>query len=430
MLTLQKKLTAALLFTGLASTLVLGAIAHWMLMRDFRETLMDEAFDNFRADMVAYVESHPQWTESDLGRDFSDFVRHRRRPMGGPGGFRRPPPDVSFKRAGTPPFRFIVMDPDGRIVKGSEALPVGAQAPADTRASARPIEVDGRLVLLASPDGEPVLTRRDQDYLDAMRKALFTGMGVAVGLSLLFGLMMGRRMSRSLQTLTRAIRDMQTNRELPRHVPVRSGDEIGELARAFNDMNAELTQAHRELREYAELAARQSERLKELSIRDALTGLYNRRHFDEHAGNLYQQALRYGQPLAVMIGDLDCFKQINDVFSHAIGDEVLRRIAALLREGTRKADLVSRYGGEEFVILFPSSTLEQAAQCCEKLRQAIEAAPWHEIHPDLQVTMSMGLSARLESGSVDGMIADADEQLYRAKHGGRNRVLPPPAQAA
>ncbi|MBT0961165.1 GGDEF domain-containing protein [Denitromonas iodatirespirans] len=418
---LQRKLTAALLVTGLASTLSLGGIAHWMLMRDFQQSVMDEAFAHFSADALAYLQRYGSWAEATRYQPFPEFVRQRHRP---PMPGDAPRPRQGFDRRGAPPFHFLIMDPQGRILKGLDGLPEGTLAPPEVRATARPIRVGDRVELLASPQGEPVLTRRDEDYLAAMRQALLTGMAVAVVLALALGLLMGRRMSTSLQLLTHAIRGMQKNRELPRQVTVRSGDEIGELAQAFNAMNAELTQAHRDLREYAELTASQSARLKELSIRDPLTDLFNRRHFDEQANSLYQQAMRYGHPLSVMVGDLDFFKQINDDFSHAVGDEVLRRVAVLLRDGTRKADLVARYGGEEFVILFPESTLAQAAHCCEKLRLAIEIHPWHEVHPQLRVTMSMGLSDTLAAGSVEKMIAEADSYLYQAKHGGRNRVLP------
>lgn len=426
---LQKKLTVALLVTGLASTLALGSIAHWMLMRDFKQTVMDESFAHFSDDVLAYLQRYGNWAEGAHHQPFPDFVRQRRRPPA-PGYGPHPRPRPGFDRRGAPPFHFLIMDPQGRVLKGLDGLPDGTQAPPEIVATARPISVDGRVMLLASPQGEPILTQRDEDYLTAMRKALLTGVGVAVVLALALGLMMARRMSSRLQELTRAIRGMQKNRELPRHVPVHADDEIGELARAFNDMNAELTRAHRELREYAELTATQSAQLKELSIRDPLTGLFNRRHFDEQANSLYQQAVRYGHPLSVMVGDLDFFKQINDQCSHAIGDEVLRQVAALLQAGTRKADLVARYGGEEFVILFPESALAQAVRCCEKLRKSIEAYPWHEVHPQLRVTMSMGLSDTLDAGSVEKMIAEADAYLYQAKHGGRNRVLPAAGVAA
>ena len=232
---------------------------------------------------------------------------------------------------------------------------------------------------------------------------------------MLLGLLFGRRMSAALDELTTAIRTMGTQRTLRQEVPVRSNDEIGVLAAAFNEMSAELTRAHGELRE--------------LSICDPLTGLYNRRHFNEQAAHLYQQALRYNRPLTVMVGDLDHFKQINDNFSHAVGDEVLRRIGTLLREHNRKSDLLARHGGEEFVIAFPETSLAHAASHCEQLRRLIEAAPWHEVHPELRVTMSIGLSDDLASGSIERMLHQADGQLYAAKHAGRNCIQPAPLPA-
>jgi len=111
-------------------------------------------------------------------------------------------------------------------------------------------------------------------------------------------------------------------------------------------MSKELAASHDRIRSQALL-------LKELSIRDELTGLLNRRHFDEQAATLFAQAVRYKQPLTVVMCDLDRFKQINDRFSHAAGDVVLRHVAEILHSDTRASDVVARYGGEEFVILFP-----------------------------------------------------------------------------
>ena len=151
--------------------------------------------------------------------------------------------------------------------------------------------------------------------------------------------------------------------------------------------------------------------------------MFNRRYFDEQSALLYQQAMRHGRAISVMVGDLDYFKSINDDFSHAIGDEVLRRVALILRKNTRSTDVVARYGGEEFVIAFPESTVQQAAIRCEALRAAIEQHTWQEVHPDLRVTMSMGLCDDTKRGSIEKMLAAADEGLYEAKRSGRNRVV-------
>ena len=184
----------------------------------------------------------------------------------------------------------------------------------------------------------------------------------------------------------------------------------------------ELQLRYQQLEELHEKVHEQAKLLQELSIRDALTGLYNRRHFDEQAAVSFAQAERYSHPLAIMIGDIDFFKRINDGFSHAIGDEVLRHIGRLLKENTRESDIVARYGGEEFVIALPETTLLQAIALCEKLRILIEMHPWHEIENDLRVTMSMGLNSDTTVGSFDKMVAAADAKLYQAKTSGRNRV--------
>jgi diguanylate cyclase (GGDEF)-like protein len=123
-----------------------------------------------------------------------------------------------------------------------------------------------------------------------------------------------------------------------------------------------------------------------------------------------------------MIGDIDHFKQINDRFSHATGDEVLRKVAGIFQSNTRKNDLVARYGGEEFVIAFPETPLEQAVNLCERLREFISNHTWHEINPDLRVTMSMGLNSDLNLDNFEQMLAVADDKLYEAKNAGRNRV--------
>ncbi|MEM7738753.1 MAG: diguanylate cyclase [Deinococcota bacterium] len=163
-------------------------------------------------------------------------------------------------------------------------------------------------------------------------------------------------------------------------------------------------------------------RIKELSIRDELTGLYNRRHFNEAALQAFSAAQRYAKPLTVVIGDIDFFKRVNDTFSHAIGDDVLKTVARLLTQERREADIVARYGGEEFVIALPETLLENGRQACEVLRQRIEAYPWEAVAPGLTITMSMGLCADTSLSSLEEMLNCADKKLYEAKAAGRNNV--------
>jgi diguanylate cyclase (GGDEF)-like protein len=415
----QAKLTAALLITSLVASIAVGGIAYWMVMRDFRAEIMDQAFRNFQVDVVAYLDRYGSLEKAFARESFHEFVSRRRHDPGETTGAQLAPID----RGDTPPFRFLLLDPRGKVLKGVDEFRYGDTAPDEVLRDARPIEYNGTVVALASPIGEPALTRRDRGYLGAMRKALVTGVMIAVALAVVLGVLLGRRMSAALRELTRAVHAMQANREAEVQVPVRSRDEIGGLTAAFNLMNRELAQAHRELRVSSEEVRSQVERQREENSRDPLTNLYNRRHLDEQAQTVYDYCTRNGHNMAVMMADLDHFKRINDHYSHAVGDKVLRTVAKLLTRGVRKSDLVARYGGEEFVILFPHTDIIPAARCCEALRRSVETYPWYQIHPNLRVTISIGLSDAISAGSVERMLADADDRLYQAKRGGRNRVV-------
>lgn len=188
--------------------------------------------------------------------------------------------------------------------------------------------------------------------------------------------------------------------------------------------HAELREAYNQLQTLNEQLEEKSHMLKRLSTEDVLTGLYNRRFFDERLANELRRAERYGHPLSVAIIDLDSFKQINDTLSHQVGDTVLQEIAVILLQNTRDSDIVARYGGEEFALLFPDIGLEQAVQACEKIRRAVAAYRWQQIHPDLAVTLSIGVSERSDGASGDSMLAAADRELYNAKRTGKNQVMP------
>ena len=404
---LRSKLTLTLLLTGLVSAAVVGGTAYWLLMRDFQQSVMDHAFENFQADVAAYVATYGSWAEAERRENFARFVQRQRslQPSS------RPPlrEDALINHVGQPPFRFLLLDPAGKVIKEGGDYKAGQGVPESLVQTARPIRLEGEIVALAVPLGDPNLSEQDRSYLAAMRRALLIGFVVAGSLALVLGVLFGRRMSATLSELTTAIYAMRAKRGVQHEVSVRSRDELGVLATAFNEMSAELAEVHSEL--------------KELSIRDPLTQLYNRRHFVEQAAKAYEQALRYGHPLSVMIGDLDHFKQINDNFSHAVGDEVLRRVGMLLCEHTRKSDIVARYGGEEFVVVFTETPLAQAVANCEELRQRIEAEPWGEVLEGLHATMSIGVSGNQDGmNGIEDVLHAADLQLYAAKRAGRNRV--------
>ena len=165
-------------------------------------------------------------------------------------------------------------------------------------------------------------------------------------------------------------------------------------------------------------------RLELLSITDGLTKLYNHRHFQEEVSRAFEESLRYERPLSLAMIDIDFFKKINDAHGHSVGDEVLRRIAAVFRESIRSTDLAARYGGEEFAVMMPETDLDDAMAFAEKVRELIDSAPVETQAGALSVTVSIGVSSvpRTRVASAKELIVRADEALYRAKRGGRNQV--------
>ena len=151
---------------------------------------------------------------------------------------------------------------------------------------------------------------------------------------------------------------------------------------------------------------------------DVLTGLPNRRFAELRLPELAAQA----GPLCVAIADVDLFKGVNDRFGHFVGDEVLRQIAALLRDNVRDDDLVARYGGEEFLVALDGLGLADARDRCELLRARVAGYPWERLRPGLSVTISFGLAVVPAGGHLPDALTLADRRLYDAKHNGRNRV--------
>jgi diguanylate cyclase (GGDEF)-like protein len=155
---------------------------------------------------------------------------------------------------------------------------------------------------------------------------------------------------------------------------------------------------------------------------DSLTLLGNRRYVDRRLGELCEQSRTTGEPLSMLLADLDHFKQVNDRYGHLLGNEVLRVVADLLREASRAGDVVARYGGEEFLILLPNTTLAEATAQAERIRAAIEEHDWRTLHRQLRVTISLGAS-EAQGREPEAMIEEADRRLYAAKSAGRNMVV-------
>ena len=208
--------------------------------------------------------------------------------------------------------------------------------------------------------------------------------------------------SRELTSFLQAERSLQ---ELNRELEAR----VAERTRELNRVNDELRNANLVL--------------EALASTDSLTDLANRRHFFARAAEEVLRAQRYGRALSVQMLDIDHFKRLNDRFGHAAGDDVLRMVARILREGVRGNDLAARIGGEEFIVLLPETAGGDALMLADRLRHSIASSMIDIGGQRVAVTVSIGVAMLgLGENSLDTLLMRADKGLYRAKHEGRNCV--------
>ena len=163
--------------------------------------------------------------------------------------------------------------------------------------------------------------------------------------------------------------------------------------------------------------------LEEQATHDKLTGLLNRRFADDYLKREIDNTKRHNREFTIALADIDHFKQINDIHSHAVGDAVLCRVAEILTNRCRKTDVVARYGGEEFLLCFPDTNTEFAEQICGQIRQAIEKEDWSNIARNIRITLSFGIAQVGNDSRRTTVLSDADTRLYKAKNKGRNLVV-------
>lgn len=210
-----------------------------------------------------------------------------------------------------------------------------------------------------------------------------------------------------VNAISRAVHNFAYSDHLP-DLPETYKDEIGEL---MANTQGALKKLHSMLHN-----------MHELSIRDELTGLYNRRFFSEQAEMLLIRAMRYEEPLTLIFVDIDNFKNINDQFSHQVGDHALRQISTILSDTARGSDLTARLGGDEFVILLPNTPMLRARQISERLRNSMERFDWETLLPGKTITVSIGMAEAQDFDTIEKLMDRADKNLFKAKKGGRNQI--------
>lgn len=195
-------------------------------------------------------------------------------------------------------------------------------------------------------------------------------------------------------------------------------DFMGEFAESFNAMVLALERSRRELDDRSALLDAQNRLLQEMAATDSLTGLFNRRKFDDLTQREIERASRYSRPFSVVMLDLDHFKAVNDEFGHHAGDLALIHVAAVARDTVRSVDSVARWGGEEFTVLLPEVGLAGAERAAERICDAIR-----EARVAGGITTSVGVAEYRSGETAEELLARVDEALYRAKRAGRDRIV-------
>jgi len=206
------------------------------------------------------------------------------------------------------------------------------------------------------------------------------------------------------------------------HLEVKQSDDGTREARLRGELDRlrrTVSQLEGEVDEYRE----KTRQAREMSLRDPLTGCFNRLAYQERSEAEQARWLRYRSPLSLLVLDLDRFKAINDAFGHRAGDKVLTTIAQLAGNQLRQVDFFGRYGGEEFVALLPETPLEAAKTVAEKVRRAVEAFRFHSRGKRVPLTVSCGVAQLRDGDTIETAFERADRAMYAAKEGGRNRTV-------
>jgi diguanylate cyclase (GGDEF)-like protein len=206
-----------------------------------------------------------------------------------------------------------------------------------------------------------------------------------------------------------------------------NGTRVGEVALADGDRIHLGTATVLKFSLQDDLEEEYQRSIYESAVRDGLTRIYNRKYFLDALRKEFAYCVRHGSPLALVLMDVDHFKQVNDTHGHPTGDAVLQHVCQRVAEAVRTEDLFARVGGEEFALLLRGDGEAQALACAERCRRAVEASEAQVGEARVRVTLSLGVAVLSPEGmeAPEDLLAAADRALYRAKHAGRNRVEPP-----
>ncbi len=339
--------------------------------------------------------------------------------------------DAVKKSEGHASIKSLRIENDYPLLAASINLPLGKVALVDT---ADDIIAVGRI-----PETPAVLTIHYPKAL--MQPAILQNLAIVIALGILTLLVeifiirsiLQNQVAIPLERLIRATRLLGTSKDRldSAELPTQAQDEIGDLARDFSRMAERVQDAHAQLESKVQERTAELEeanqKLKALSVTDELTGIANRRRFDEILEEEWRRAQRAGSYLMLAMIDVDWFKKYNDHYGHQAGDDCLRNVARIITAHTQRAgDIVARYGGEEFALIITTTHTEHALPFAQSICDALEnAALPHEASPFGHITVSIGIAGTTpgETETAEDLLKKADEALYSAKAQGRNQAV-------
>lgn len=242
---------------------------------------------------------------------------------------------------------------------------------------------------------------------------------------IMIGTISGRWIIKPLRTLSRAARIFAGGDLKSHRISYQSSDEVGQLATAINEMAVKLDSMYTSSNDRTAELETLNTKLESLATTDGLTGLFNHRYFYTKLEEEISRAIRYSNPLSIVMIDIDHFKQYNDTWGHISGDIILKMFSETLRMHSRDTDVVARYGGEEFAIILPESDLVTALAVAERIRSTIQSTryPKAESQPGGRLSASFGVAVHDGMGSCKEFVELADKALYLAKQNGRDRIM-------
>lgn len=266
------------------------------------------------------------------------------------------------------------------------------------------------------------VTLQRQEALTQQLTLLLLAIFLLALVPIVFNLLLAQRFANRLKALVRSTQKISQGK-LDIRLDTQADDEFGLIGQSINHMLNSLNSLTYSKAELEDIVRQRTEELHHQALHDPLTGVLNRRALTSRLDEEIQRSFRHDHPLTLLFLDLDHFKQVNDQYGHAVGDQILQETSQALAVCIRESDVLARYGGEEFAIILTDTTLEAGHELAERLQQCFSRRFSNHAILEAPLTMSVGLTSLFPTDTLTQLFTRADTALYDAKNSGRNRIV-------